>query len=132
MAVLSEFKGRSPYVITGFKDDKNYSEAVRDALDSWRSEPDLETKGLRRTLPSVGVLARWHDYALERFLGHSHKTITDKHYVANTPDQLLELLREEIAARVDQALEPFLQEWQQNGKKKNPKTGPHKDVSSVE
>jgi len=132
LAVLSELKGRSPYVITGFQDDKNYSEAVRDALNAWRSEPDLETKGLRRTLPSVGVREGWHNYALERFLGHSPKTITDRHYVAYTPDQLLELLRKEIVARVDEVLEPFLQEWQQNGKKKNPKTGPHEDVSSVE
>jgi integrase len=117
--ILRQTSRQSSYVISGYNADINYSEAIKRALQGWRPEFRLEPKGFRRTLPSVGIREGWHKYALERYLGHSPKTSTERHYVSLDHDELENLLRKEVAERINSNLKPFLRVWQQKGKKKN-------------
>ena len=119
--ILAESKRKTPYVVTGFKDAGNYADATKRELKRWKPDFEMEPRGFRRTLPSIGIREGWHNYALERYLGHSPKTITERHYVVQTREQMVQLLREQIVSKVDIALEPLLEKWQQNGKQKEVK-----------
>ena len=69
----------------------------------------------------MGVREGWHNYALERYLGHSPKSITEKHYVLLRREEMDELLRKQVAERVNSALVLFLRDWKGKGKMKNAK-----------
>ena len=127
--ILAESKRRSPFVVVGFNTAVNYAEAVKNGLKRWKPDFKLEPRGLRRTLPSVGIREGWHNYALERYLGHSPKTITEKHYVVQTREQMDQLLREQIVCRVDSTLKPFEKKWQQNGKLQKPNSDQHSGLN---
>ncbi len=95
--VLDKYQGPERY--------KTYGRQVRRLLQRWDPECRIEPKGLRRTLPSEAIRGGWAGYALERYLGHSAQGITEKHYVAASGVELVDLLRRQVVEKVDGALE---------------------------
>ncbi len=70
----------SPRVVPVYSERNAYGKTVRQLLrDFGRSMPPRE---LRRTLPTEFKASGLYGFVLERYIGHSEKTITDKHYVA--------------------------------------------------
>lgn len=70
--------------------------------------PEIEPKGLRRTLPTEAITHGFAGYALERYLGHSPRTITDRHYVAT---DVQTLMRSQIVERVNEIVAPYFDLW---------------------
>jgi len=120
--ILKTSKRSGPFVIADYANDQQYAEAVRQAIRKWQPNLNLEPKGFRRSLPSVGKREGWHDYALERYIGHSPKTITERYYYIPTEEERIDLLRTEVAERVDAKVSLFLKVWQRNGKSKDRKS----------
>ncbi len=112
--ILMEAPRQSSMVLCGYRSEGTYTEAVRNAYRKWDSGSVIEPKGFRRTLASEAIRNGWDGFALERYLGHSPKSITEKHYVSMTQDEFQKLLRDQVVRRVDDALERCLEKWQIN------------------
>lgn len=103
-------------VLAAYEDQTSYAKAIGRCLRKMFPGRKIEPKGLRRTLPTEAIREGWGGYALERYLGHSAKSVTDKHYVTPSEDELQELFRTQVVARVEAALLGPGKKWQQNGK----------------
>jgi integrase len=113
--VLSSTPHISDRVVDSYDQSHPYGKAVARALKLWSPEAGVEPKGLRRTIPSESVLRGWHRLALERFIGHSPATITDRHYVGGSVSDMEALMRAEIVQKVDELLAQSSEKWQRNG-----------------
>jgi len=98
-------------VVPTYSERTTYSAMVAAALRKWRPGKKVEPRGLRRTLPSEAKLAGWDGFALERYLGHAPRDVTERHYVTLSEDQILEMLAWQVASSVDCVLEPYLAAW---------------------
>lgn len=91
-----------------------YGYDLRAAFKAWGRPRAIEPRGLRRTIPSEAMLGGWGGYAVERFLGHAPKTVTEAHY-SPTGDQLLAMQRDHVVAKIDQATALFRQKRHEKG-----------------
>jgi integrase len=103
-------------VLAAYEDQTSYAKAIGRCLRKVFPGRKIEPKGLRRTLPTEAIREGWGGYALERYLGHSAKSVTDKHYVTPSEDEMQELFRTQVVARVEAALKRLGKKRQQNGK----------------
>jgi len=101
-------------LLSFYSDYTAYSSKVRDHFDKWKSGNGIEPRGLRRTLPSEAAKRGWSIYAVGRYLGHSPKSFTERHYVALGEDPLEKLFRDEIVAKLDAILPNWDAKRQQN------------------
>lgn len=114
-AILSSTPRVAEGVVSSYDQSHPYGKAVARALNLWRPGVGIEPKGLRRTIPSEAALRGWHRLALERFIGHSPVSITDRHYVGGSVSDLENLMMAEIVRKVDELLVQALEKWQRNG-----------------
>jgi len=89
-----------------------YSKAVTEHMVGWARECPgvgrrLPARELRRTLPSELKARGQFGWVTERYLGHSAKTITDKHYVALPEVKLFELMRVQVVRVINRLLRTF-------------------------
>jgi len=113
--ILAESPRNGERVVPEYKQEDSYGQALKRFLAMWKPDFILEPKGLRRTLPSEAMRRGWSGFALERYLGHSPKSIMERHYIAQTHDQIVDLFREQVVPKVDQILAPALAKWHQTG-----------------
>lgn len=76
--------------------------------DSFRSGirlAGLNPKGCAGPYPAKPFENGWAGFALERYLGHSAESVTDRYYVAAEGEELVELLRKQVTARVDEGMD---------------------------
>lgn len=128
LTVLSSVPHNGDRILAAYEDQTSYAKAIGRCLRRVFPGRRIEPKGLRRTLPTEAIREGWGGYALERYLGHSAKTVTDKHYVTPSEDELQELFRTQVVARVEAALTGLRKKWQQNGKTRG--SGPSRDGKS--
>jgi integrase len=121
--VLEACSKNGPRVIPAYHSHHEYGRALRGALRKWRPNLPLEPKGLRRTLPSEARRAGWSGSSLERYLGHSLKNITERHYLASDAETLQSLFREQVVARVDAILRPCRKDFRRLAWKSGSESG---------
>lgn len=118
LSVLKSAPRNGDRIMAAYEDQTSYAKAIGRCLRKVFPGREVEPKGLRRTLPTEAIREGWGGYALERYLGHSAKSVTDKHYVTPSEDDLQERFRTQVVARVEAALLGLGKKWQQNGKTK--------------
>lgn len=106
---------RGARLINNFSKWTYYGKALGVLLKAW-GVVQIEPKGLRRTIETEAVRRGWQGYCLNRYLGRSPQSIQERHYIAMA-DDLQRVLREQVASRIDQIIEPFRAEWN----RENPK-----------
>jgi integrase len=60
---------------------KNYANRLRKAIHAWNPKLDWTPKDLRNCLPTLAELEGVGGTIFEQYIGHSPKTITERHYV---------------------------------------------------
>ncbi len=105
LTILNAVPPSGDRVLAAYADQTAYAKAVGRCLRQVFPGRRIEPKGLRRTLPTQAIREGWGGYALERYLGHSPKSVTDKHYVAPTGDEVLDLFRTQVVARIEYSLQ---------------------------
>lgn len=110
--LLDESRGAGK-VIKDYKDWFGYSKIIRASLD--QHDIDIPPKNLRKTIPTEFKLRGWEGFVMERYLGHSVKTITDKHYFSVSQAELEELFRQQVVSRIDEILSELSQKRQAKG-----------------
>ena len=99
-------------VVPTYSERTTYSAMVTTSLAKWSEGRKVEPRGLRRTLPSEAKLEGWDGFALERYLGHAPRDITERHYLSLSESQILGMLQEQVVGPVNSALQAYLAAWQ--------------------
>lgn len=113
--ILKQTPREDDRVVFAYDHSNPFGKAVRRSLKRWNETNTVEPKGLRRTLITTAKRQRWHSFFLERYIGHSPGTITDRDYVAGEDEDHLPFFLEEIVAPINQILKSSTRKWQRNG-----------------
>lgn len=103
---------------TDYVQYREYSKAITKLMDRWALQSVgqvgytptahiIIVRELRRTIPTEFRHTGSYGYILERYLGHSEKTITDKHYVSLPESKKLELMRVQVCRPINRATRSF-------------------------
>ncbi|MBN2329123.1 MAG: site-specific integrase [Candidatus Omnitrophica bacterium] len=111
----------APEITPGYSDYRHYSSAVKKLLHHWRPGIRIKPKDLRNTLPTAALEGGWHSVYVERYIGHSPRSITERHYHGNQGKRLIRLYREKVAAFIDEEAQAWKAE-------RNSKILPQKNV----
>ncbi len=110
-ALLLDYISRYPDGdrFTTYKHYTAYSKVVTEHMEEWQKKHPgvgrrLPARELRRTIPTELKSKGLHGWVTERYLGHSAKTITDKHYVRLPEAKLLELMRVQVVRPINRIL----------------------------
>ncbi|MCL4735350.1 MAG: phage integrase N-terminal SAM-like domain-containing protein [Candidatus Omnitrophica bacterium] len=101
-----------------------YSKVVTAHMEEWQRQCPgigrrLPARELRRTIPTELKAKGLHGWVTERYLGHSAKTITDKHYVSLPEGKLLDLMRIQVVRPINRILRSIRTTLRQNKHEKS-------------
>lgn len=85
----------------------SYSKAVRFAMDDWNPSLQVKSKDLRNTLQTTAIDGGWYGYYVQRYVGHSPKTVGERHYHADQGKRMIPMYREHVVDHVNQ----MVQKW---------------------
>ncbi len=104
LGLLAEYRDTSSRgLISHYRSIQAYATALSPMLRA-RGCLTVTPKDLRKTLPTEFRHTGNYGYAFERYIGHSARTITDKHYVALSEEGRLDLMRKQVVAPIDKML----------------------------
>lgn len=111
---LAWFKGESDgtgRILNTFNGDwRNYAKAVHKAIQRRFPGLSLEPKGLRRSLPSQAFREGFYGPMVQLYRGHVPEQVSGldwNHYLVHDPVGLLDRMREQVVAHIDDRLKPF-------------------------
>lgn len=113
--VLKEAPHSSDRILFEYATDDSYGGAISRFIREWNPSCRIEPKGLRRSLPSEAEIQGWGGYTLERYLGHSPRTVTQRHYLCTRENDLQEAFRDQVVSKINQQLGPLTAKWQRSG-----------------
>jgi len=86
-----------------------YTHLVRIMMNQWRPGIKLSGKDLRNTLQTTALdnPLEWNKSLVDRFCGHSPKSMMERHYFADRNSRLLQLYREQVIPMIDKQVTRF-------------------------
>jgi len=91
-------------IVVGYKNHDSYARAVRRCLRSWDPQRAIAPKDFRNTLQAVAYKNGWEGYYLSRYVGHSPRSISERHYVEGRGERLVPLYLEKVVANVEKQI----------------------------
>jgi integrase len=91
-------------IITGYKDFEGYAYALRKLIKKWNPDIGVKPKDLRNTIQTEGIDGDWNRTLLQRYVGHSPSSITEKHYFGDQGKKMVERYREKILPKIEERI----------------------------
>jgi len=101
------FRGKPSEMVAGGLDRHGWRKGVLALLEQWKPDLAIQVKNFRNTLPTERKLRKWSKEAMEAYIGHTGKSVTEKSYEWPTQEELLDFLRREVTSKVDKIIEPW-------------------------
>jgi integrase len=93
-----------------YSDYRHYSHAVRKAIKGWRPGVRMKPKDFRNTLPTVAFEKGWHSVYVERYLGHTPKAISERHYHGDQGSRMIPLYREKVVSFLEAEIRAWVKD----------------------
>jgi len=113
--LLRNTERHSDQVISGYKGYSYYSMAVKRCMYEWNPEKYIAAKDLRNTIQTAAVEGGWYGYYLQRYVGHSPRSIGERHYVADKGETLLRHFRDKVLVNVEEQIRQWAEKRESTG-----------------